>query len=148
MPKSLGRTDIALGGIGAALVVLVVALGAISYSKQENQQRYQRQQTAQYQANDGEQQWKALCTPVTRNRPLSCVITPPDSQAETDRAEGDLRAQEQMANWALLMFFATIAGVVTTIIGLIYVVRAYLTNAMADLRSEDIGFLDNRRYEG
>lgn len=131
MSKSVGRFDIALGGLGAALILVVIALGALTYSQQENQQRYEREQSAQHQANDGEQQWEAVCAPVARNRPFSCVLHPPNADAETQRAERDLRAQEQMANWALLMFITSVVGALTTIIGLIYIVKAYLANVEA-----------------
>lgn len=131
MLKGLRRADLALGGLATALVLVVLALGAFAYSEQDRQQRREREQAAQHETNDSEQQWEAVCTEITRACTTTCIIQPPHTEAETQRAERDLRAQEQMASWALLMFFATVIGVITTIIGLIYVVRAYFINAQA-----------------
>jgi hypothetical protein len=43
----------------------------------------------------------------------------------------DLRAQQEMAEWAYLMVASTIAGTIVTTFGLIYVVRAFRLNAAA-----------------
>jgi hypothetical protein len=131
MSKGNRRAELAFAGVAAALLALVVAWAAVSYSEQERQQRNDRNESAQHEANARPEQWEATCIEVSRSRPTTCVIQPPNAQAETERSERDLRAQEQMANWALLMFFATTAGVITTMIGLIYVVRAYRLNADA-----------------
>ena len=131
-PRRLARyINFAFAAVCLLLIGTLISWGAISYSQQQNQQRQQREQTTQYEASDGTQQWEATCTQIPSTRTASCVIYPPQSQAETHRTERDLRAQEQMANWALLMFFATMVGVAVTIIGLTYVIAAYYINARA-----------------
>ena len=131
MSEGNRRADIALVGLAIAIVAAIIVWSIAALAYQHGRHAQGDEQAASHQTGDGEQQWKAFCLPVPITGASACVLQPPDSDAETERSKRDLRAQEEMADWALLMFFATFTGVAVTIIGLIYIVRAYRLNAAA-----------------
>lgn len=51
-------------------------------------------------------------------RTLEATNDPKDAETERQRAQNDLKAQKDMAFWAMLMFFATVASVIVTSVGL------------------------------
>lgn len=127
MPK---RTAVTLIGLTllAAIAVSWFWFGLRGY---QHEHAKEREQAATYQTTNATQQIEATCAPVSRSRTTHCVASVPIPDGSNPYAEHDLRAQQDMAEWAFAMFIATIAGVVVTIIGLIYVVRAYRLNAIA-----------------
>ncbi|MEO1921609.1 MAG: hypothetical protein ABGW84_06960 [Sphingomonadaceae bacterium] len=74
----------------------------------------------QNQADTGEDEAISQLSPVG---PLIPEGTKAETQIAEQRAEADLEAQQEMAFWAMLMFFATLATVAITAFGVFLVKR-------------------------
>lgn len=72
-----------------------------------------------------------ICVHAPPDGALICTVASTPSGANNPYIEYDLRAQQEMAEWAFAVFLATLASIVVTLVGLIYVVRAYRLNAAA-----------------
>jgi hypothetical protein len=130
--QCLKALDVETLHLQRSIILLVIALyGGLLFVEQHRGHAEQDKRPAAYQADESEQHWEAFCSQAAGQSTATCIRQPPGSDADTQRAERDLRAQQEMADWALAMFFATVIGVVTTLIGLIYVVRAYYANVEA-----------------
>ncbi len=132
MPKRSWRSDLALGIVVVAVVVGVIAtLGFWKLAEQQARHERPHNDAAAHDTRDPGEQREADCRSIPGAKTTVCVVEAPDSTADQQRANQDLHAQQEMADWALGMFFVTLASVATTIIGLIYVVLAYRLNAEA-----------------
>ena len=70
----------------------------------------------------------------------------PDCDRECQRAEQDLGAQLDMALWAQMMFWANVAIIIVTVVGVIYVARtlgATVTTANAGLKAAEVALAAN-----
>jgi hypothetical protein len=123
--------DAAIGAIAALALVAFATLSWLSYREYESQHREERETAANHRTDHRAEQGEAFCVEIPRQRARACVMQPPEPDADAKQAEYDLRAQQDMAQWAYAMFLATVAGLFVTAVGLIYVVRAFRLNAIA-----------------
>jgi hypothetical protein len=105
-----------------ALALTVLLLGFGYFLVHQDEHADERQSAAEYSVRYERQKIEIECnTPTARSRTLSCIADSPDTGGEEQRADADLHAQQQMAEWAFAMFVASAAGVVVTFAGVAYV---------------------------
>jgi len=105
--------------LGAAFVFAVV--GGVSLNRQQSEHAEQYNRATGEEPEDPPQQIQAECVQVPRTSRTTCIIDAPIPQPDERTATADLKAQQEMADWALAMFFATGVGVLVTFAGVIYV---------------------------
>ena len=113
------------GAIGGA-VLLACSLLVWGYQREHAQQRHAAAEDSQHA---GPKKWKTEC--IGKPGHLSCLAYAVEAESADKNAEYDLRAQQDMAEWAFAMFLVALAGLGATVAGLIYIVRAYRLNADA-----------------
>lgn len=131
MSNSNWRVDLAIAGVASAILLAFGVWGFLEFRYQERQHAQQRQLAAAYHAENSPEQGRSLCVEIPRRRARACVTEAPEADADTKSTEYDLEAQQQMARWAFAMFAVSLAGIVVTIAGLVYVILAYRKNAEA-----------------
>jgi hypothetical protein len=104
---------------GAAFGLLVVGVAFFLYAQRDHTQN--RERAAAYSAEYPSQQIQAECVQVPRTRTFTCVANAPEAGGDERYTQADLKAQQEMAEWALAMFFATAGGVLITFAGVVYV---------------------------
>lgn len=93
----------------ATAVTILLFLGGVIYLLYDDSQGEERREARR---TDHEQA-VALCTSLGNGvADPACIIERLDAQQEQNRAEHDLKAQQEMARWALLMLFVTTVGVI------------------------------------
>lgn len=116
-----GRYRRLYGPIGGAalLVFALIGLGlAIGYRYQHADNR---DQAAEDSANAGPKKFIAECAPVPKPGAPPCVMYAEEPEGADEYAKQDLKAQQDMAEWAFAMFWASMAGVAITFVGVLYV---------------------------
>lgn len=131
MGDGKSRSDIVIAGIAVAFFISFAFFGAVTLTAYQERHADERVSAAEYQADNSAKQGESLCVEVPRQRTHACVTEPPETNPDTEYTKSDLHAQQEMAEWAYAMFLATLAGVLITAVGLIYVVRAFRLNAEA-----------------
>jgi hypothetical protein len=131
MPRSDWLRNAAIGLIGASILTAFAAWGAWSLVEYQNDHTEKREKAAAYQTEHSAKQGESLCVQIPGKRASACVTNPPDTDANAKYTEYDLRAQQDMAEWAFVMVLVGLAGLGATVAGLIYIIRAYNLNASA-----------------
>lgn len=109
----------------AASLVFVVVFGAWGVGSFHS---YRADLAAEWTAIDRQIESEAqICSEPPSTNSEACATT----LSSTKLGLADLRAQQEMAQWAYAMVLATLTGVVITALGLVYVVRAFRLNASA-----------------
>jgi hypothetical protein len=98
------------------LIVSVVIFLAYRHRHAE-----ERDQTAAYQQEQGNKQRPTVCVHIPTLGGLACAPNATPADDSEYYAAYDLRAQQEMADWALLMALASMFGVGATVIGVAYV---------------------------
>lgn len=113
----LGR--IAIIGIGA------VAWGAMIWSISAYQavDAYRTGQHAAYERKSTDSRIAESCSDRKGSALVQCVKDIIETSRDSERSEYDLNAQEQMAYWAKLMFWATAIMAMVTVVGVWFVKR-------------------------
>jgi hypothetical protein len=104
-------------GVGLIIATLLIFAATLNQYKENAE----RAQYAAYQQHNGTEK-DALATTGAHGEAESPPPNPTPSREEW-RSEQDLGAQQEMARWAVWMFLASLASVVITAIGVIYVAR-------------------------
>lgn len=119
MHDSSWRSDLARWAVGLGIVALVVATAIFLAYRHRHAE--EREQATAYQQEASYQERPTVCihAPLTGGIACSPNATPADN-SERESAY-DLRAQQEMADWALLMAIASIFGVAITGVGVVYV---------------------------
>lgn len=123
MSESNRRADLTFGIIGAiAAAALAVAVwGGLSWSNQHREHREEREAAASDQQENVREQVEAQCVGVPRSRTFSCTMDAPRTPGDEQYAIHDLRAQQDMSEWAFAMFITAAIGALITLAGVIYV---------------------------
>lgn len=123
MSDSAGRSSLTFGVIAAiTAVALAVALwGGLSWTSQHREHREQRDAAASHQQEDVREQVHAQCVGAPRSRSFSCTLDAPTTPNDEQYAIQDLRAQQEMSEWAFAMFVTAVVGACITLAGVIYV---------------------------
>lgn len=106
------RTHFAIRGIAiAALVLLFPVAWLYNYSEKHAQER---QAAASKQLKGSDQKRPASCIDVATSKSFPCFVDVTQSEPSEDYTAYDLKAQQDMAEWAFAMFVASALGVVIT----------------------------------
>ncbi len=130
MSKRAGRSKLVFGAIALTFAAGAIA-AAITFLGYQHQHAEERQQAAANHTPDTRQQIETSCTRLgagSRTEALSCVTEIPDANSGDSYTKYDLKAQQDMAEWALAMFIATLFGLGISGVGLWYVREALLLN--------------------
>ncbi len=124
------RSYVALGGVALGLLVLT-GWGGYALRGYQHEHAEQRESAADYEAPDARKQIKTNCTRVAGARSFECIADVPDADDSEEYTKQDLKAQQDMAEWAFAMFVVTGLAFLLNIVGLYYVVAALRLNATA-----------------
>lgn len=119
------RPIIALGIVALLLFAPPAFQRFGSYQARHAEERIQ---ASQYDTGASRQHGEARCSTVTGQGSFTCSIEIEQASEADAYAKYDLRAQQEMAQWALGVLIATIAGVAVTLAGLVFIVAAYRLN--------------------
>ena len=102
------RSSFRIGGVGFyVLATAVVCIGAFLYSTYRHHDEYEKA------SHVDTKHAVAVCTSGEKSVPdMTCVIEALKTQSEQQNNAADLKAQQEMATWALLMFIVTGSGVI------------------------------------
>jgi len=128
MAKRNWVSTIAFGLIAIALMALI---GWKLVERDDKRQGAYNAAYQQYESTKGRQ------APGARIEGESSVADP-KAYREEWRAEKDLEAQREMAEWAFYMMLASFAGVAVTTIGLVYVARTLKTSRDALVETQEV----------
>lgn len=118
MPKRDWRSNLALGGLALAALVLLV-WGAWALANYQSEHRQQSEQASQYQASSARGEAQATCVQQPRSRTYRCTADIPLAEARDPYAEHDLRAQQDMARWAFAVVLVSLGSLVLTALGVV-----------------------------
>lgn len=140
-----------MAGIGLVLVALV----SFSYARLKGYESADKYHEADHAAHaERESQYNRCIMLPSVEEVRECYKNPAETSRSEERAQQDLNAQREMANWAEGMLWASLASVFATLVGIVYVrktlietrrigqaqVRAYLSCKAADYGIEDDWF--------
>ena len=119
MPDSNRSSIFAAGialivGFAFAGYILGFGLGEQSGEYQSNTDTY---------ARHAQDEIGRTCAGLDGTAQTKCIVRVVEATNEHNRSESDLKAQRNMAKWALLMLVATVAMAITTAFGVYYVWR-------------------------
>ena len=108
---------------GLAAFALMAAVGAIYLWTYKQEHADQRQAAAADQREQINEQRQSTCVDVAKRHSFPCVVDAPVSEPSEKYTQYDLQAQQDMAEWALLMALLSGLGVAVTITATIYVAK-------------------------
>jgi hypothetical protein len=113
---------IAVGLVVFGLLTISVWWGMTSFSAYQKEHADDYEQIATYQAGTAEQ-YADGCLKDARDfiAMVKCAITSVDANRETQRSRHDLKAQQEMAEWAFALLLFTAGGFVASLIGIFLV---------------------------
>lgn len=107
MPRGDRRVRFAIIAIG----ILLIGWGVKSTADYRIEHSAERAAASQYQARPAENDTEAFCRRPENTRTITCLTQEVRAYQDEERAKYDLKAQQEMAEWAFAMFLATILGV-------------------------------------
>lgn len=109
---------------GLAVISALAYFSWTSFSRYQDDHAAKRDEIAQYEA-DAAERGEELCGAVLSEegffRWLACVVEGVTADSSAKQAEYDLKAQQDMAEWAFGMLIVTIWIAVTTFVGVVFV---------------------------
>ena len=145
MPDSNRGRESAGQGLSVLIAVAVAFFGLVIWAGYRQDHSDERE----YAARDDREQAIASCVGSMEGvADPACVSEAIDAQYHKQHEAADLRAQQEMAEWALLMLFATTAGVVYVALTLETTRQANKAAWAAVKATEDIGKKQVRAYLG
>lgn len=150
-----------IAAVAALLGILAVGYGLVleTYSEQRELHAEYQERATEYQ-REAQQRIADACVGISGPAFSECISNEVAAYEANKPADEDLRAQQDMALWALWMFIAAGATVLVTIVGIYYVretldatratvtetsrigeaqVRAYLSVKSVEFDWEDVG---------
>jgi hypothetical protein len=137
-------SDTAFRGI-AILALLAFLSGAYLWRYQQEHTR-QRQEASSNQNEQVYQQRQAACVDVTKRNSFPCTINVQTSEPSEKYTEYDLQAQQDMAEWAFVMFVASLLGVIVTGTATVYVALTLHEARRTTDVTRQIGMDQSRAY--
>lgn len=145
MPTRRWEIDISL------IIVVILCVGTVGYVAIDNAYLKGRQDGSQYSesgenADYAKRHIDEVCLGLTGAEWIKCAIYAMEPYQQKSQDTRDLHAQEWMAHWAKLMFFAAAASTLVAAYGLILLRRTWHeTKRTADI-SKEIGRDQARAY--
>lgn len=120
--------------VGAIFVFWSLAVWQIS-------QNQERTRAAGDQArSESEQDFRAQlgrCAALAGSEQVDCIVGAIEAQRDHDRAEDDLQAQQQMADWAFLMVAVSAAQLLIAGYGVVYIIKTFSQTSDAVEAAQD-----------
>lgn len=115
----------AIGGV-TVVIVMIAALNSWRFLTDYKFEHEQQRQDAPADENkDTSEKRQSTCIDVAKRTTFPCVTYSPDSKSGDKYTEYDLRAQQEMAEWAFAMAAISFLGVVITTAATIYVALTF-----------------------
>lgn len=118
MSDRVGRSKLAIGGLAAVSIALLIAATIVLFCY-DQQHGDEREQASQYQASSIDREVQATCVRDARSRAYTCTANVPVADGHDPYAEHDLRAQQDMARWALAVVLVSIGTLALTGVGVL-----------------------------
>jgi hypothetical protein len=145
MSKVYWRFIVALGIV--ALFSFISAWGWLSYLEYQNQHNKQRESVTQYKVETVEQYFDVCIKEDTSIVNISkCFSQSIDANRNAQRSQYDLQAQQDMAEWAYALFLLTMAGLIVSVAGLIFLFWSLRQTRTAIKDNREIGEAQTRAY--
>lgn len=118
------RDWVRYGALAALILAVVASAGTLWVYRQG--QTEQRQEAASYSSEIADQQSYDPCARLSGFVDgLNCVFREVKGSRENQRAEYDLKAQQDMAAWALALLIVSALGLMVTTVGVVYVAMTF-----------------------
>jgi hypothetical protein len=85
---------------------------------------------------------------LTSKQTVVCTLEQPDTESTDEHTKSDLKAQQDVAEWSFLSMLFTGAGLVTTIVGLYFIVKSLSVTRQAVELARDTAQKQLRAYVG
>ena len=108
-------------GLVAAVILSALLIAVWQSSAIYHQRSAQAEYKAQGYASDRDAEIEDICGRMAFGDAIECIREEIQAAQESQRAEYDLKAQQEMADWAFWMIVASVAAVVVTATGVVYV---------------------------
>jgi hypothetical protein len=103
--------------MGAVLIFVIGSIAVMLISSQRNH-AYQREEAAAYKLEAMDEGARAQCNGLPFPEAFLCTANALEPDREDRERLYDLQAQQEMADWALVMALATVAGLAASGVGL------------------------------
>lgn len=133
--------------VAFAVVVCLLIVGLIGWYEgfQKGQESHQGYSAQSYQ-DQADRQIAETCSSFTGTAMGECVAEAIRSAREQQRAEEDLDAQQQMAEWAKWMLIATVVMAAVTLFGVVFVWQTLVATQDMARDARKIGEAQSRAY--
>lgn len=115
---------VALGGIVAVAAIIFTVLGYRHFSEYRREQAQERQGASNDYRRDAEKHIEFCIEAIAEERlsdRLECLSQAIDAAEESATAKHDLKAQQDMSAWALGVLYVSMAALIATAIGVVFV---------------------------
>ncbi len=134
-------------GIAAGLILIIsFAIGGYILGFGLGEQAGEYQANSDTYAKHASDEINSTCARLNGAAQTKCIIDVIEATNQHERAESDLKAQRNMARWALLMLIATVLMTVVTAFGVYYVWRTLLATQSMAKDSKEIGKFQTKAY--
>ncbi len=108
-------------GLVAAVILAALFTAVWQSSAIYHHRSAQAEYKAQGYASDRDAEIEDICGRMALGNAIECIREKIQATQESQRAQDDLKAQQEMADWAFWMIVASVAAVVVTATGVVYV---------------------------